>query len=52
MFLLETGDAGVRVVPVGREDEVRAADAGLLFPLNQPILFMIYVDVKCNDNCG
>jgi hypothetical protein len=36
MFLLETGDAGLRV-DTGREDEDRAVGADLSLPLNQPI---------------
>jgi hypothetical protein len=48
MFLLETGDAGTRVVPVCREDEVRPVDPDFSLPLNQPILFMFYLDGKCD----
>jgi hypothetical protein len=51
MFLLETGDTGVRVVPVaGREDEVRAVGAALSLPLNQPIVFYVDGDNKVMSN--
>ena len=48
MFLLvETGDAAIRVAPVGREDEVRPVDPDFSLPLNQPIFFTFYLG-----NCG
>jgi hypothetical protein len=47
----ERGERGVLVAAgydVGREDEVRAEDAGFSLPLNQPIedLSMFYLDGK------
>jgi hypothetical protein len=52
------GERGERGVPVaagydlGREDEVRAVDAGFSLPLNQPIddLSIFYLDGKYNGN--